>query len=114
MGYYTEHNLDLLNSITLKQINDDEKYKIISDLRFTDDNINYVIDSTGKCKDRCKWYEKEDDLLIYSKFHPTIIFELTCNGDDNEDNYILYFLNGKMTRCEGKIVYEQLDINKLK
>lgn len=60
-----------------------------------------------------KWYDNENDMLLLSKEFPDVLFKLHGEGEDNEDIWNKYFMNGKMQYCPAKIVYEPFDKNKL-
>ena len=56
--------------------------------------------------DTIKWYEWEEDIRNLSKEFPDILFEVSGDGEESEDFWIAYFLNGKMQFCPGRIVYD--------
>lgn len=65
------------------------------------------------CDDYCKWYTYDDDMLELSRLFPSIKFELHGDGEDEEDLWTTYYLNGKKQRCQAQISYDPFDINKL-
>lgn len=54
-----------------------------------------------------KWYGYEADMLELSKIFPFLVFILTGEGEDHDDNWITYFCNGEKERCNAKIVYDK-------
>lgn len=71
-------------------------------------------ESTWIFEDEVKWYSHEEDMRSFSKLHPTILFQLSGEGEDSGDIWTEYYLNGKMQRCEAKITYDPFDETKLK
>ena len=63
--------------------------------------------------DECKWYDNEDDMLLLSKEFPDVLFKLHGEGEDNEDIWDKYFMNGKMQYCPAKIMCPPFDRAKL-
>lgn len=57
--------------------------------------------------DSMKWYSHDRDILELSKHFPSVIFELSGEGEDHDDNWITYYHNGEMETLHGRIVYDQ-------
>ena len=64
--------------------------------------------------DSLKWYEHEEEMVELSKRFPTTLFTLHGEGEDNADVWDKYFLNGKIQRDQGRIVYEGFNPVKLR
>jgi hypothetical protein len=60
-----------------------------------------------------KWYEWLADLKDLSRAHPEVVFHLRGEGEDREDFWEAHFLAGRHQVCEGRVVYEQYDPEKL-
>ena len=43
----------------------------------------------------------------FSLKYPSTLFTLEGSGEEDVDMWIKYFLNGKMQRCQAKIVFEE-------
>lgn len=56
--------------------------------------------------DEMKWYEHEDDMKKLSKEFPDMVFELNGSGEDSEDIWKGYFMNGESYYCSGHIEYD--------
>ena len=54
-----------------------------------------------------KWYEWDDDIRKLSREFPDILFEVSGDGEESDDFWMAYFLNGKMQFCPGTIVYDE-------
>lgn len=54
-----------------------------------------------------KWYDHDEDMLALSKAFPNIVFVLTGEGEDRDDNWISYYKNGQIEVCHGRIVYDE-------
>lgn len=63
--------------------------------------------------DGIKWHDHENDMRTYSKKHPKTLFKLSGEGEDNEDVWIEYYLNGKMQRTKAELKFDEFDKNKL-
>ncbi len=120
MSYYTDFNL------TAAQYQPDESF---SDMPYVDDDIAEQILAeldkkvdvfTGKVPDlsfgvanAATWYDWEKDMLSISSVFPDILFKLDGGGDDTEDKWSAYFLNGKTQFCPVTFVQDKFDSKKL-
>ena len=41
-----------------------------------------------------KWYAQEEHMTTISKAYPTLLLQVYRNGEDDDDEYIYYYLNG--------------------
>lgn len=98
MGYYSEYSLKVING----DYNTDYE-RIISDE--AEQRVFF---------DSCKWYSYQEDMKTVSKLYPEVVFEITGNGEDDDDFWKAYFKDGKMQMCPGKIFYDPFDETKLK
>ena len=92
MGYYTRHELEVLQGDDYKTDYEQE----ISELA-----------DCGSCFcDEIKWYEHEKDMRAYSLKHPETVFVLKGEGEEAGDIWVEYYKNGKMQREKAKIVVD--------
>jgi len=99
MGYYTNFDLEVLEG---------EEY-----LDYKEE-ISKISKYNNCFNDSISWYRHEDDMRKFSKKHPKTLFKLSGHGEDNEDIWIEYYLNGKMQRTKAKITFDEFDKSKLK
>ena len=113
MGYYTYHDLVVLNDKGEYLPEETEKHeKLLTRKVFGEDGFDP--DSQILFEDSAKWYDSEKDMREHSAEYPDLMFELHGEGEENEDVWIEYFKNGKMQRCQGKVVYPDFDPAKMK
>jgi hypothetical protein len=104
MGYYTDHNLEIITG----------EHWLISEFREFSDDANFAIDDDGGYYESCKWYDHEKDLREFSKKYPEAIFKLSGEGEDTRDLWVEYYKNGKMQICPAIITFDEFDESKLK
>lgn len=119
MGYYTDFTLSVYSaektrSGSLKMSDN------ISPLmeQLIDEEIDKMnIFSDGNIKDsyytNAKWYDHEDDMKLLSAKFPDMVFWLSGQGENQEDLWQKFFVNGRMQECYAQIVYDDFDSNKL-
>jgi hypothetical protein len=49
-----------------------------------------------------------------SKEYPNVIFELSGEGEESGDVWKNYYMNGKVQKCQARIVFDEFDENELK
>lgn len=104
-GYFTKYTLevkDLSNKINTWHPDDE----IIS-------NIKKISGYSTFDGESCKWYDHEKDMRKVSLMHPTILLTLYGEGEESEDLWVKYFLNGKMQISVAKIIYAKFDEKEL-
>jgi hypothetical protein len=99
MGYYTRYELEIQNGS-----ND-----LIQELREFSEVASWAIDKNGLTEDEAKWYDHQEELQVFSKLHPTVIFKLIGVGEDSQDFWHEYYMDGKMQNCKGVITYPQFN-----
>lgn len=55
----------------------------------------------------CKWYDHADDMIKISKEYPNHIFKLYGVGENGDDIWAKYFMNGEMQFEPTKIIYPE-------
>lgn len=63
--------------------------------------------------DRIKWYSHEEDMIFVSKILKHSLLFLKGYGEEPEDIWIKYFLNGKIQREKAEIIFPMFDEKKL-
>lgn len=53
--------------------------------------------------DACKWYDHEAAMKEVSLDYPGVLFELEGRGEERDDVWIKYFLDGKMQVCKATV-----------
>ena len=107
MGYHTYYSLDVTIPKKVK------RHNYIELLRNEYKVAQYAFDSNGEFGDSTKWYNHEKDLKEFSKKHPKVLFTLSGEGEENEDMWKKYFLNGKMQVARAEITFDPFDKSKL-
>jgi hypothetical protein len=98
MGYYTRHELEILEG---------------------DDNVtDYEKEITENYQgayfeDETKWYNHKNDMVDYSKKHPDTLFLLSGEGEEQPDMWREYYKNGLSHRIVGVMAFEDFDIESL-
>jgi hypothetical protein len=99
MGYYTQHELEILEG---------------------DDNVtNYEqeiseIAGYSDCFDgEIKWYRHKEHMIEYSKKHPNTLFMLSGVGEEQPDMWREYYKNGMTHRIVGEMTFEDFNIESL-
>lgn len=78
------------------------------------EEARYAMTRNGSPSEECKWYNHEDELKNFSKKYPAYVFTLKGEGEESGDIWVKYFLNGKQQTANAKIIFDPLDINRLK
>ena len=116
MGYYTAYNLDAetYNRKTGERTClPADMYDKINEVLKEKDVLGYALTEDWECFDAVKWYDHDDDMIEVSKLFPGVLFALHGEGDNSEDMWDAYYLNGKMQYCGAEIVYPPFDPEKL-
>lgn len=100
MGYYTRHELEIIEG-------DDYRTDYESEIC---DIAEYRSLFGG---DTVKWYDSEKDMKKYSRNHPKTLFLITGEGEEAGDLWKAYFKNGKMQVCKAKITFDNFNENEM-
>jgi hypothetical protein len=106
MGYYTNYSLEV-SELTPELDDFFEKETHDCGKRFYSRLLNYKSEGI-------KWYDHENDMIELSKKFPDILFILKGEGEDAEDLWVKYFLNGLMQLASARIEFEKFDPDKLR
>ena len=109
MGYLTNYDLTMDNH-GKKNEEDYQNALIAAKVRLEEISM-FKFAGTGDCLClwECKWYEHDEDMLKLSLEFPYILFTLHGDGEDSEDMWYTYYLNGKMQEDRAQIVYNGFD-----
>lgn len=110
MGYYTYYNLSVFE---YKNNTKGEEVKNQIDFKKEICDI-YHNGSQGLCFKAIEWHNWEKDMLEFSKKYPDLLFQLNGEGEDNDDIWVAYFIDGKCQYSKVKLILDSFDINKLK
>lgn len=61
-----------------------------------------------------KWYKYEEDCRKVSKDFPNLVLVVEGHGEEQGDDWIAYFKDGKMQRVNAVVTYAPFDESKLK
>ena len=101
MGYNTTFNLKA-------------PVELIYQFREENEEAEYCLDEEGDSNESGKWYDHEEDMRAFSLKHPGVLFEMTGEGEENEDMWRKYFKDGKMQVCKARITFDDFDEKKMK
>lgn len=63
--------------------------------------------------DPCRWYEHDEHMRGISKKYPETIFILEGEGEEPEDIWKKYYLNGKCQVAKSQVIIPEFDESKL-
>jgi len=84
MGYYTRFNFDGTPNHIEKRIPEVSGYDF---------------------EDPCKWYDYKQDIASVSKEYPAVLITCMGNGEEEDDLWVLYALNGEIQQHKAQIIY---------
>lgn len=76
-----------------------------------EDGIGYALEPDGETLESCKWYDWLEDMIKMSRDFPNVLFKLHGEGEQNEDVWDAYFLNGKSQVHKAKMIIDECDPN---
>jgi len=113
MGYYTYHYMhiyDVREGDYNNFASDEDVEKIMKFFQAHCEDANYALEEDGSGADSSKWYESEQDMAFISSFFPGFLFALHGDGDDREDQWTCFGLNGKSYVEQVEFVYPVFDV----
>lgn len=131
MGYNTEYTITIINKTDHKikscEHKNPEHFKYChecgKEIKEELDIKNVVIEYLENLQENyyfnpfnepCKWYDHEKHMATISIKYADIIICIEGYGEDYDDHWRKYFLNGKMQHAEAIITFEPFDPAKLK
>lgn len=110
MGYYTDYDLNI-SPHGRDVIPEDEIAELEREIALID------VFESGNATDgyycNAKWYDHDDDMMRLSGRFPDILFSLHGDGENQEDMWETYYLNGRMQYCGAEITYPPFDESRL-
>lgn len=117
MGYNTRYSLKtefLVGGKAVQLVDDSPLVAVIEDLRQRYEDAMFALSPTGDTEDSCKWYEHQAQMKSFSILHPNVLFTLHGEGEENDDLWNEYYLNGKVQVEKATIQIAPFDAKKLK
>ena len=126
MGYYTAYTIEIYEkddiltgrACDLLEVNDDLDIELGNVLLEVSDDFSSHRKDTRFSEfimdDVKKWYDHDDDMIEISKRYPNYVFVLEGNGEDYNDLWRTYYMNGKMQYCPARIEYDKFNFNALR
>lgn len=107
MGYYTYYTCYVIDEDSYGKEKIKQAANRLAEILYGEKPSKEVQDFEFICENgEMKWYEYEDNMKKLSKEFPDMVFELSGNGEDEEDFWKEYFLNGESCYCSGHIEYD--------
>ena len=100
MGYYTDHTLEMKNVTTQETFNQITEWlaeRGLTGYAF-EDSGTYNQDTCYGCfypYGECKWSQHDCDMRDLAAAFPTVVFKLHGDGEDFDDVWDEYYLDGK-------------------
>lgn len=110
MGYRTTFTLEITEMPDERTTPDDA----LAELLATNEEAAYCLDDEGQPKESGKWYDHTDHLREFSKRHPHLLFKLSGEGEENDDIWDEYYLNGKVQQAKATIMKPPFDPEQLR
>lgn len=132
MGYYTSFYLGITVDANAVLLGDSRRKEIMQHLiELSNDNGTYwgifrasIEEELAhgqkydywSAEESCKWYDHDIDMKALSLKFQDVIFTLHGEGEEEDDKWNKYYLNGQVQFCQAKITieYEPFDVCKLK
>jgi len=106
MAYYTNYKLTTDQEI-------EKEAMLVRELRMHNSDAEFALNETGGTRSNDTWYQHEPDMKNFSLKYPSVLFTLCGQGDNNDDNWVKYFKNGKVQEEQARITYPEFDPSKL-
>lgn len=130
MGYYTNYNMEVIdiekkgyNSYLIAKYMFNKykecdwyypfEYSLNEFLDENDEDNGTVFALVLENDDASKWYDNEKEMIELSKEFPDVLFKLHGAGEESEDIWDEYFMNGKSQYCEAEFTIPPFDRDKL-
>lgn len=115
MGYYTYHTLKWrFHPESLGEVPPIYVQTFLDHLRAkTDDYVDFDENGYPTNNEGWKWYSHNDDMLEVSRMFPIILFSLYGDGEESDDNWVQYYLNGKTYSIYASLGFPEFDERQL-
>lgn len=117
MGYNTHYSLKvelMIGSKVAELVDESPLSEVIKELREGNEEAAYVLDENGGSEEGGKWYEHETEMKEFSLAHPNLLFTLHGEGEENDDIWTKYFLNGKVQVARAQVQIAPFNFKELK
>jgi hypothetical protein len=132
MGYYTSYSLGIVVDANASLLGDSRRVEIMKHIleMAKDDNYYWGIFAGSieeelahsskydqwSAEESHKWYEYDQDMKALSLKFQDVIFMLHGEGEDEDDKWNKYYLNGRVQVCHAIVLieYPEFDLNELK
>lgn len=68
-----------------------------------------IFDCEGNATDWYKWYEYRKDMIDVSRRYPDLTFCLVGEGEDRDDDWMMYFQNGRFKYFQPEIRWPRFE-----
>ena len=93
MGYYTKYDLDMEKRTAESLPSEEEVLKTLAPIIGMDfDEENPYFDVFFE--EPLKWYGHDQDMKMISSLYPGVVFALTGWGEEQDDIWVNYYLDG--------------------
>lgn len=110
MGYYTYYELYITKKDG-KELNELEAMLVDKEVQKMN-AFDYGNTRTGYTGENT-WYDYNKDMCLLSSKFPDLLFSLHGDGEEREDMWIAWYLNGAYMHSSAKISYDDFDPDKL-
>ncbi|MBA2691896.1 MAG: hypothetical protein H0U65_05305 [Rubrobacter sp.] len=115
MGYYTSFALDFSTIPDGGELPEKLRAEIATALEGDPDIVGELEEiGTHAAHGYAKWHSSREDLLRFSKHFPRALFVLSGAGDEPEDLWREYFVDGQLQKAPAEIIYPEFDPARLK
>jgi len=110
MGYYTDYRLTpSAGSFIFGEILFDAIQNFMQDKK-----DSYLWDAWNGDAIGVTWYEHQEDMIELSAAFPDVLFTLWGHGEEEDDHWGEYYLDGKCQVTRGEIIYPDFDKSQLR
>ncbi len=115
MGYQTQYNLEIVTD-TNHVLGVDEEVATNRLIEFAETNEMWEVKEVLDGDNLLKWYDHEKDMRKLSAHFPGVLFKLHGKGEEDDDYWEAYALDGKWQKCQATVTvtYPEFDPAQLK
>jgi hypothetical protein len=103
MSYYTLFTFEAKQRVNNKI--KDVTGEIIPEFRAANEQAKYALDEDGYPANQAKWYDWKESLIEISKLFPEILMSLSGEGEESNDLWAAYALNGYVEISQAVLTY---------